>query len=202
MAGVKTNTQFGRPREFDPDKALDLALQVFWQKGYEGTSLTDLTDAMGINRPSLYAAYGNKEELFRKALDNYCTNAMSMQAEALDRPTAREAVEALLRGAVSGLTMPGNPAGCLTVRGALAGGEESEPVRLELMARRLASQEAIKARLVRAKSEGDLPEDTDSESLAGYISTILNGMSIQAANGATCDELNGIVDTALKALPA
>ena len=201
MAGIKTSAQFGRPREFDPDKALDRALQVFWQKGYEGTSLTDLTEAMGINRPSLYAAYGNKEELFRKALDNYCTQAMSFQAEALARPTAREAVESLLRGAVYELTNPEHPAGCLTVRGALAGSEESESVRRELIARRIASQEAIKDRLVQAQTEGDLPAGSDPETLARYISTVLHGMSIQAASGATSDELMSIVDMALNAWP-
>src|SRR5881296_3008233 len=105
----KKNVPMGRPRAFDVDKALERALRMFWRKGFEGTSLSDLTKAMGINRPSLYAAFGNKEALFRKALDRYEDGPASYLREALDEPTARAVIEALLRGAVDMLSCPRNP---------------------------------------------------------------------------------------------
>src|SRR5215470_5642962 len=125
----------GRPRTFDMDKALDRALDVFWRKGYEGTSLSDLTKAMGINRPSLYAAFGNKANLFRKALDRYDDGPATYVHEALDEPTAHAVVERLLRGAVDLLTDPCTPPGCLMVQGALACGEAADPIRQELASR-------------------------------------------------------------------
>src|SRR5579872_3132902 len=121
----------GRPRAFDAEKALDRALQVFRRKGYEGASLTDLTQAMGIERPSLYAAFGNKETLFRRALDRYAEMTMSFLQRAAREKTARGFVETLLRGAAELQTNPTSP-GCLTVHGALACGDESEPIRQEL----------------------------------------------------------------------
>src|SRR5260370_23346247 len=114
----KPRPSAGRPRAFDIDKALDRALRMFWEKGYEGTSLADLTEAMGINRPSLYAAFGNKEALFRKALDRYTSGPAAYVSEALDKPTARGVVERLLGGAADLLTNPRNPRGCLMVHGA------------------------------------------------------------------------------------
>src|SRR5271155_297285 len=126
----------GRPLGFDPAKALDKALRVFWKHGYEGASLTDLTEAMGINRPSMYAKFGNKEELFRKALDRYTKLAGSSREEALEEPTARGAVEKILLGSADALSEPGHPRGCLMVQGALTCGDASDAVRRELSARR------------------------------------------------------------------
>src|SRR5438094_4748444 len=124
--GMKAKRQaastVGRPRAFDVDEALDQALRIFWRKGYAGASLPDLTRAMGINRPSLYAAFGNKEMLFRKALDRYAEGPAAYVCEALREPTARAVVERLLRGAIKLLTDPSNPGGCLAVHGALACG--------------------------------------------------------------------------------
>src|SRR5881628_1096224 len=147
----------GRPRAFDVDEALDQALKVFWRKGYEGASLPDLIRAMGINRPSLYAAFGNKESLFRKALDRYAGGPAAYVSEALKEPTARAVVERLLSEAASLLGDRRHPRGCLMVQGALSCGEEADPVRRELAARRSAGEVEIRQRLVRAKSEGDLP---------------------------------------------
>src|SRR5262245_28573236 len=113
----------GRPREFDAEEALERALYVFWRKGYEGASLSDLTEAMGINRPSLYAAFGNKEELFRKALDRYADGPAAFNRQALESKTARGVVECLLRGTAESVTDPCHPAGCLAVQGALSCGE-------------------------------------------------------------------------------
>jgi AcrR family transcriptional regulator len=151
----------GRPREFDTDEALDRALEVFWRRGYEGTTIPGLTEAMGINRPSLYAAFGNKESLFRRALDRYAEGPAAYVREALDEPTARAVAERLLGGAVELLTDPRNPRGCLVVQGALACGESAEPVRRELLSRRLAREAAIRDRFERARADGDLPADTD-----------------------------------------
>src|SRR5947209_3799427 len=141
----------GRPRAFDIDKALDRALQVFWRKGYEGASLPDLTRAMGINRPSLYAAFGNKEALFRKALDRYAEGPACYVRQALDEPTARAVAERVLAGSVDLLTDPRNPRGCLLVQGALVCGEAAESVRRELAARRLAGEVAFRRRFERAR---------------------------------------------------
>jgi AcrR family transcriptional regulator len=201
MKPKKARGPTGRPRSFDIDQALDRALQVFWRKGYEGTSLSDLTGAMGINRPSLYAAFGDKEALFRKALDRYAEGPAAYVREALNQPTARGAVEKLLRGAADLLSNPRNPPGCLNVQGALACGEGAEPVRRELALRRAEGEAVIRQRLKRARTEDDLPPHANPTDLARYIATIMHGMSVQAAGGATRAELQRVVQTALRAWP-
>jgi AcrR family transcriptional regulator len=147
----------GRPLGFDPDVALEAALRVFWRKGYEGTALSDLTTAMGINRPSIYATFGNKEALFRKALDRYSERMTNFTAEALKLRTARAVAERLMEGTADLLSCPGNPKGCLMVQGALACGEEADPIRKELIARRATGETALRERFARARAEGDLP---------------------------------------------
>src|SRR5213592_2067234 len=131
--GMKSERQsastVGRPRAFHVDEALDQALEVFWRKGFEGTSLPDLTKAMGINRPSLYAAFGNKEALFRRALDRYAEGPAAYVREALNGLTARAVAERLLHGSIDLLTDPRHPRGCLMVQGALACGEAADSVR-------------------------------------------------------------------------
>jgi AcrR family transcriptional regulator len=195
--------QKGRPREFDCAHALDKALHVFWQRGYEGTSLTDLTEAMGISRPSLYAAFGNKEELFRRALDRYMEVAPGqIHRQALAEPTARRVAERLLRGFAQTLTDPKHPPGCLAVQGALSCGEAAESVKKALVARRAASEAALRERFARAKAEGDLAPDSDPAALARYVATVTQGMSVQAAGGAKRAELLEVAEMALKAWPA
>ena len=192
----------GRPRAFDMDKALDQALHVFWEKGYEGASICDLTEAMGINPPSLYAAFGNKEALFKKALDRYETVRDQIMEEAFAVPTAREAMRRLLEGTAERLSDKRNPSGCLLVQGALAGSGECEAVKRHLALRRAAGEVLIRERLKRAKREGDLPDDADPAALARFVATVMQGMAVQAAGGASSKELRQIVDTALRALPA
>jgi AcrR family transcriptional regulator len=191
----------GRPRAFDLDKALDRALQVFWRKGYEGASMVDLTEAMGINSPSLYAAFGNKETLFRKAVDRYSSEQSCFVEQALAAPTARESAAAMLQGTAAFLTGRGHPKGCLIVQGALAGGDASEPIKRELIARRDATETALRKRFERAIEEGDLPADSDPAALARYIMTVNQGMSVQAASGASRTELMQVAEIALKAWP-
>src|SRR4051794_39604457 len=133
----------GRPREFDVDEALDRAVEVFWRQGYEATTLTDLTEAMHIGKPSLYAAFGNKEALFRRALDRYTEGPGSYAARALAEPTARETVEAFLRGAVEATTRPASPQGCLGVQGALAASDAGQTVHDLLVDWRNAPRKAL-----------------------------------------------------------
>jgi AcrR family transcriptional regulator len=191
----------GRPREFDIQKALDAALLLFWRHGYEGTSLAALTDAMGINVPSLYAAFGNKEMLFRKALDRYLQEPASYLPKALEARSARRAVEKLFRGAINMVMNRRHPDGCLLVQGALAAGPAAAAIRKELSLRRAAAESAVNSRLERALAEAELPANTDTGQLARYIVTVLWGLSVQAAGGATRAQLNEVVDLALRCWP-
>lgn len=190
-----------RPREFDCQHALDEALRVFWRKGYEGATLDDLTTAMGINRPSLYGAFGNKEQLFSKVLERYATGPAAYVAEALQAPTARACAEAILRGAVQLGTCPENPGGCLAVQAALVTGEDAAGVRQSLVEFRAAGECAIRERFERAKSEGEFPEDTNPADLARYVSTVVRGMAVASASGATRKELDAVIALAMKAWP-
>lgn len=191
----------GRPREFDIDQALDLALHLFWRKGYEGASIADLTEAMGITKPSLYAAFGNKEDLFRKALDRYVDGPGGYVQTALAKPTAREVVALLLHGAADAVTSPENPPGCLAVQGALCCGDAAETIKMELMQRRATGEENLRLRLQRAVDEGDLPANADAADMARYISAVVQGMAVQAAGGASREQLRKVADLTLRNWP-
>jgi AcrR family transcriptional regulator len=192
----------GRPRAFDEETALDRALEVFWRQGYEGTGISDLTKAMGINNaPSLYNAFGNKEQLFRKVLDRYADGPARYISEAFGRPTARAAVETLLHGAADATTHPDHPRGCITVQGALVCSPGAEGARDELVARRAAGEAALRERLRRARSDGELPAGTDTDGLARYFTTIYQGIAVQAAGGTSREHLHQIVDTAMTVWP-
>ncbi|MDX3076651.1 TetR/AcrR family transcriptional regulator [Streptomyces sp. NPDC088354] len=194
-------SQIGRPRTFDAEAALDRAMMVFWAQGYEGASLADLTEAMGISRKSLYAAYGNKEDLFRKALQRYEEGPGGYVTEALEAPTAREAAAAFLAGAARATTMPALPAGCLGVQGALATGETGRVAHDTLAEWRAHGQALLRERFQLAVQEGDLPAEADPERIARYVMTIANGLAVQAAGGASCENLQEVADAAMRNWP-
>ena len=175
----------GRPREFNVNQALDRALHVFWSKGYEGTTIPDLTEAMGINRPSLYAAFGNKEALFRKAVDRYMEKAIERIRLATSEPTAHQVVATYLSGSIDQLGNTHNPRGCLLVQAALVCAEEADCIRRELIAQRQKIQDILRDRFERARQEKDLPADCSPDNLARYIVIIMNGLAVQAAGGAS-----------------
>ena len=192
----------GRPRKFDPAQALDRALEVFWRKGYEGASLGDLTGAMGINRPSLYAAYGNKEALFRKVLDRYAERTEAKFRHCLEAPTAREVAARLLGLVAESAACPQGPRACLLVGGSLTCGDEAERMRQELVRRRGLSENALRQRFERARAEGDLPPDACPDDLARFLATVQQGMSVQAVGGACRESLDRVAAVALRAWPA
>lgn len=179
----------GRPRNVTPDAALESALHVFWQKGYEGTSLPDLTAATGMQRPSLYATFGNKEALYLRVLDHYVDRHMAFSRDALLLPDARAVVAALLDGYARLVTTPGYPRGCFAVNGALACSDDASGVQKELVARRRARLAALTRRFERAAAAGELQPDTAPAELARSIMALGQGMAVQAAAGASRAEL-------------
>ena len=192
----------GRPREFCVDHALAQALRVFWTKGYEGASLTDLTDAMGITRPSLYAAFGNKESLFRKALDLYEREKMAYLNEGLARPTAREVAETMLRGALENVAGEGEPHGCMRVIASVACGPAAQSLHDEIVQRTDIFKQMMVERFERAKAEGDLPGHIDALGLTGVLVAWLQGISIQANQGINREDLERLIATALDLWPS
>lgn len=190
----------GRPRAFDREAALDRAMDVFWRKGYEGATLAELTRTMGINPPSLYAAFGNKEGLFTAALDRYSARIESYLADILAAPTAREVVSRMLHGKADYLTDPANPPGCLYVQGGLACGDDAKNVPAELGRRRARAEVALRERFEQASAEGDLPPGAVPAVLASLVMTLIQGMDVRASAGATREDLHSLVDLALAGL--
>jgi AcrR family transcriptional regulator len=197
----KTPGVMGRPREFDRDTALEEAMRLFWAKGYEGTSVADLTNTLGISRPSLYAAFGDKQSLFGAALERYAVGPAAYVTAAIDKPTAREVAEQLLSGAADLQAGSRNPGGCLTVNGAIACGTDAEPIRQALNAHRTAGVALLQRRFERAKAHHDLPKDSQPASLARYLAAVVYGMAVLASGGASRKELELIICTALKVWP-
>ena len=191
----------GRPRAFCADTALNRALEVFWRKGYEGASMNDLTEAMGINKPSLYAAFGNKEELFRKALDRYTQEKIAYFSDAEQAETAYVVARRLLFGAVDMLTDPCHPVGCLVTKGAMTCGDEAPSVKDKISHIKTDYENRMHSRLERARAEGDLPADADPVLLTQFLTTLIQGMSHQVIHGATREQLRQVAATALLAWP-
>ena len=177
-------------------------MRVFWTKGYEGASLTDLTEAMGITRPSLYAAFGNKEALFRKALDLYERDKLAYVESALTAPTARAVAERLLHGALAIMTSSCDPRGCLGVLSTVACNEYCESLKADVMARRASSDAALLRRFERARDEGDLPANVEPAGLARYLSAIMQGMAVQSGGGASRAELEKLIETSMQVWPS
>ncbi|SFI88993.1 TetR/AcrR family transcriptional regulator [Bradyrhizobium sp. Gha] len=192
----------GRPREFDADIALDQAMEVFWRHGYEGATIAQLTEAMGINPPSLYACFGNKEGLLKAALDRYTKLRAAWMDEVVAAPTAREVAARMLKGIAEKQTDPANPPGCLLVQGGIACGTGSENVPFELATRRAQNEDQLRDRFVRAKAEGDLKPTSDPAALARYISAVSVGMGVMASSGSDREALRQVADVAVQAVEA
>jgi AcrR family transcriptional regulator len=175
-------------------------MEAFWRRGYEGTAVSDLTKAMGINAPSLYAAFGCKEALFREAVALYNATEGAATDRALEAaPTARRAVEDMLRVNAAAYVNPRRPPGCMVTLAATIGTPESAEVREFLAQVRQEAQDALERRLARGVAEGDLPDGAGIAALAAFYYTVLQGLSIQARDGASRETLAAIVDCAMAA---
>ncbi|WP_055589693.1 TetR/AcrR family transcriptional regulator [Peterkaempfera griseoplana] len=192
----------GRPRGFVEDEALDRAIHVFWEHGYEGTSLSDLTAAMGINKPSLYIAFGSKEELFKRALVRYKDTYVAYAAGTLEEPTAYAVIESYLRTAVDALTGSGHPPGCLSIQGGLSCAPSNSGISEFLAAYRAVFEGELAQRLARAEKEGDLVGGTDTAALARFVVTLGQGLAVHAAAGAGREDLQAAVEVGLRAIAA
>ncbi|WP_428698253.1 TetR/AcrR family transcriptional regulator [Stappia sp.] len=192
----------GRPRGFDRDTALLAAMRTFWARGYEGTSIQDLVDATGVNKPSLYSTFGCKEEIFREAVELYDRLEGRATSQSLGAATTtREAVETMLRSNARAYVADEGPRGCMIVLASLLGAPENKSVRAFLSDNRLSGEAALRDRLARGVAEGDLAPAADLDRLAAFYTTVLEGLSIQARDGASAEKLEMIVDAAMLAWP-
>ncbi|MDG5483579.1 TetR/AcrR family transcriptional regulator [Mycolicibacterium gadium] len=190
----------GRPRAFDRDEALRRAMEAFWEHGYEATSMSHLTAAMGISSPSLYAAFGSKEELFREAVAYYNdTLGATAAAELRERPTAREAISAVLRHHAVVFCDPDNPRGCMIVLAATTSGDDTRSVHEYLAQWRMALENDFRERVERGIAEGDVPAGADAAAIAAFYNTVNHGMAIQARDGADEKKLSSIAEGAIAA---
>jgi AcrR family transcriptional regulator len=196
----KTAKKMGRPRGFDEQAVLDAAMRLFWERGYEGTSMGDLTKAMNLSPPSIYAAFGDKMALFQAAAKRYAEGPGQYQAKALREPTLKDVVHALFRNTVDFLNDPGSPSGCMTLTGAMACSVEDEAAKEFLAEIRKQNEAALRTRLQQARKSGELATDVNIVDYAGYLSTLLGGLAIQAANGISRAKMNRIADMALRQL--
>jgi len=192
----------GRPRAFDKGQALDTALKLFWAHGYEGTSVSMLASAIGINVPSLYAAFGNKEALFMAAVDRYGElEGPRLYGEAFKKPTSYEMVKHILETEVELVTRPGTPDGCLVMLGAIITSPESEPLQKYMSGLRLMAEGWMADRLRQYQEAGDLPADADPAALACYLMTMNSGLATQAKTGVKKDVLLKVVEAVLDGWP-
>jgi AcrR family transcriptional regulator len=198
---MKTGTgKTGRPISFDKNAALEAAMLLFWERGYEGTSMADLTQAMGLNPSSIYAAFGDKHALFQLAVNRYVEMRAQYAGKALEEPTLEKVVRALFDNTVAFLTTPGHPPTCMTLAGAVGCSLDASPARDLMTEIRKQNQVALRQRLLKARKSGELSKDIDLDDYTRYLSTIIAGLSIQAANGSTKAELNRTAQMALRHL--
>jgi AcrR family transcriptional regulator len=194
--------QRGRPRQFDRDEALERAMLLFWERGYESTSVSDLTEAMGISTPSLYGAFGDKKQLFLEAVERYQAGTGGFAQAALrDEPTAESAMRRLLLDAVAAMTRRGRPRGCMVALSATNCAEDSRDVFEALSEQRKFAERAIKDRIAAGAAAGELAEDTDVDALAGFITALLHGLAIHARDGISRARLQKRVDQAMRMWP-
>ncbi len=191
----------GRHREFDVDEALDAVVRVFWRRGYEGASYDDLTAATGVKRPGLYSAFGNKEELFRRALERYADQYLTYMTEASDQPSSRAMAEHMLRGVVELTTRYPENLGCLGVNGALTCSEASEPIYRLLVEFRASGETRLRQRLEEFQAAGDLPDTADCAGMATYLMAVIHGIAVQAKSGVSREGLDKVVDQTLAGWP-
>jgi TetR/AcrR family transcriptional regulator, copper-responsive repressor len=192
----------GRPRVLDRERGLETAARLFWEHGYEGTSIADLTKALGVAPPSLYATFGSKEDLYRQALDHAIGRESKRRAEALlGDLSAYAALSFYLHDVVDSVTNPAMPRGCIVSTAVLQYARENESVARATAARRAAALGLLKARFERAVGDGELPPGTDTDALARFYGAVVQGMSAQACDGSCGERLRGIVALALSAWP-
>jgi AcrR family transcriptional regulator len=194
------NGKTGRPISFDKDAVLEAAMLLFWERGYEGTSLADLTQAMGLNASSIYAAFGDKHALFSLAVKRYMETRAQYATKALEEATLEKVVRALFYNTIAFLTTPGYPPTCMTLAGAVGCGVDATPARDLLTEIRKQNQVAMRARFLQARRSGELSRDVNVDDYTRYLSSILAGLSIQAANGSTKAELKRTAQMALRHL--
>ncbi len=191
----------GRPREFDRDSALKAAMLVFWRYGYEGASLADLTEAMEISKPTLYAAFGDKETLLREALHMYLGLHAEAYTTALNLPTVKQIAEAWLRLVGGVREEAAVPSGCFVVQGALVGSKASRVIQDELASIRNEATQKLEQRFARAKQEGGLPGTWEPGPLAQYLSALASGLAVQSSGGVPPEVLNQAVDQVMANWP-
>ena len=192
----------GRPREFDRDEALDRAMRLFWRSGFEATSISDLTKAMGITPPALYGAFGDKKRLFLEAVQRYEQGPGCFAQKALtEEPTAELAIRGLLLGAVGSFADPKNPRGCLVVLGATNCATESLDIADALADRRRAAEQAVRARIAAGKNAGELSDQADVDALTGVVTATLYGLAVKAQDGAPRARLRRIVEQVMAMWP-
>jgi AcrR family transcriptional regulator len=198
---VKTgNGKTGRPIGFDKDAALEAAMLLFWERGYEGTSMADLTQAMGLSPSSIYAAFGDKHALFSRAVMRYMDTRAQYAKKALQQPTLEMVIRALFNNTVAFLSTPGHPPTCMSLAGAIACSADAKPASDLLTEIRKQNQLAMKERFLQAQKSGELSRSIDVDDYTRYLSSILAGLSIQAANGSTKAELKRTARMALRHL--
>jgi AcrR family transcriptional regulator len=190
----------GRPISFDKDAALEAAMLLFWAQGFEGTSMADLSRAMGLNPSSIYAAFGDKHALFSFAVKRYLDNEAQYATKALAEPTLEKVIRALFNNTVAFLSTPGHPPTCMTLAGAMGCGIDAAPAKDLTTAVRKQNEVAMKKRFLRAQKSGELSRNIKVDDYTRYLSSILAGLSIQSANGSTKAELKRTAQMALRYL--